>query len=179
MLPHAAERVPLGVIVLYSLPAAAVNFTFMLTGVYLLKYSADVLLVAPGAMGLVYGLSRLWDAVSDPIAGHLSDRTSSRLGRRRSWLLLSALPVSAGFAMLWIPPERLSGASLVVWLVRDGKVDASRFDYAPYVSIPPGGRWSLALLYLVFALVVAVLYPICRWYAGVKQRRPGSWLRYL
>jgi len=81
------------------------------------------------------------------------------------------------YYLLHIP--LIHATSLVVWLVRDGKVDASRFDYAPYVSIPPGGRWSLALLYLVFALVVAVLYPICRWYAGVKQRRPGSWLRYL
>ena len=68
---------------LYGLPAAPVYFTFMLTGVYLLKFSADVLLVAPGVMGTLYGLSRLWDAVSDPIAGYLSDRTQTKLGRRR------------------------------------------------------------------------------------------------
>lgn len=110
------QRVPLRTIVLYGLPAAPVYFTFMLTGVYLLKYAADVLLVAPGIMGVLYGLSRIWDAVSDPIAGYLSDRTRSRLGRRRSWLLASAAPIALGFAMLWSPPGALSGAPLAAWL---------------------------------------------------------------
>ena len=112
----AAKRVPLRTLVLYGLPAAPINFTFMLTGVYLLKFAADVLLVAPGVMGTLFGLSRLWDAVSDPIAGHLSDRTRSRLGRRRSWLLASALPVAAGFAMIWSPPHSLSGSALAAWV---------------------------------------------------------------
>lgn len=110
------ERVPLRTIALYGLPAAPVYFTFMLTSVYLLIFAADVLLVAPGIMGTLYGLSRLWDAVSDPIAGYLSDRTRSRLGRRRSWLLASALPIALGFGMMWSPPGSLSGASLVAWM---------------------------------------------------------------
>ena len=114
--PDPAERLPLQSIVVYSLPAGAVHFTWMLTAVYLLKFTTDVLLVGPAVMGLLYGLSRLWDAVSDPIAGHLSDRTTSWLGRRRAWLLAAALPTALGFAMLWSPPGGLSGAALVVWL---------------------------------------------------------------
>jgi GPH family glycoside/pentoside/hexuronide:cation symporter len=102
--------------VLYGLPAAPVYFTFMLTSVYLLKYATDVLLVAPGVMGVLYGLSRLWDAVSDPIAGYLSDRTRSPLGRRRSWLLASVLPICLGFWMVWGAPQALGGAALVAWL---------------------------------------------------------------
>ncbi len=82
--PAAPQRVPLATIVFYSLPGAALGFTFMLTSVYLLKYAADVLLIAPGVMGMIYGLSRIWDAVTDPIAGYLSDRTRARAGRRRS-----------------------------------------------------------------------------------------------
>ncbi len=114
--PAAPQRVPLATIVFYSLPGAALGFTFMLTGVYLLKYAADVLLIAPGVMGTIYGLSRIWDAVTDPIAGYLSDRTSSRLGRRRSWLLASALPIGLGFAMIWSPPLDLTGAAQVAWM---------------------------------------------------------------
>ena len=112
----ASQRVPLRTIALYGLPAAPVYFTFMLTGVYLLKYSADVLLVAPGVMGTLYGLSRLWDAFTDPIAGYLSDRTRTRLGRRRSWILASALPIALGFGMIWSPPLSLSGTSLAAWM---------------------------------------------------------------
>jgi hypothetical protein len=50
---------------------------------------------------------------------------------------------------------------------------------APYTQVPDGQQWSLALLYLIFAIDVAVLYVACRWYAAVKARRPGSWLRYI
>ena len=70
-------RIPFRTVFLYSLPCMAVNYTFMLSAIYLLKYSTDVLLVGPGAMGFLFGASRIWDAVSDPIAGHLSDRTRS------------------------------------------------------------------------------------------------------
>jgi GPH family glycoside/pentoside/hexuronide:cation symporter len=102
--------------VVYSLPSAAVHFTFMLTGVYLLKYATDVLLVGPAVMGLLFGLSRVFDAVADPVAGWLSDRTRSRLGRRRSWLLASVPPLAAGFWMMWTPPAGLSGGALAAWM---------------------------------------------------------------
>ncbi|MGI9591279.1 MAG: MFS transporter, partial [Myxococcota bacterium] len=110
------ERVPLGTLVVYGLPAAPVWFSFMLASVYLIKYTSDVLLIAPGVMGVVYGLSRLWDAVSDPVAGYLSDGTRSRLGRRRSWLLASVLPLAAGLFLTWCPPADLQGAALVAWV---------------------------------------------------------------
>ena len=109
------ERVPLGTIVIYALPGAGIGFTWFLLSVYLMKFATDVLLIAPGVMGLLFGLSRIWDAVSDPLAGYLSDRTHSRLGRRRSWLLAAALPLAAGILMLWSPPASLSGTSLTVW----------------------------------------------------------------
>ena len=109
-------RIPFRDIFLYSLPTVAVHYTFMLTAIYLLKYSTDVLLVGPGVMGFLFGASRIWDAISDPIAGHLSDRTSTRLGRRRSWLLASAIPIGAAYWMLWSPPAFLDGTALIVWM---------------------------------------------------------------
>lgn len=39
---------------------------------------------------------------------------------------------------------------------------------APFASVPPEARWSLPLLYVVFAIVVAALYVPCRWYARVR-----------
>jgi GPH family glycoside/pentoside/hexuronide:cation symporter len=110
------ERLGYGQIFLYSLPSLGLGYTFFLTTVYLLKYSTDVLLVAPGVMGLLFGLSRIWDAISDPVAGHLSDRTRTRLGRRRSWLLASALPIAVSFYMLWSPPIRFEGTALAIWM---------------------------------------------------------------
>jgi hypothetical protein len=45
--------------------------------------------------------------------------------------------------------------------------------------VPPTARWSLSVLYLVFAVVVALLYVACRWFEGVKARRRGGWLSYI
>jgi uncharacterized membrane protein len=53
-------------------------------------------------------------------------------------------------------------------------------DLAHYpFSAPPGWGYSLPVVYLVWALVVAAMYPLCRWFAGVKQRRSDPWLSYL
>lgn len=53
-------------------------------------------------------------------------------------------------------------------------------DVSNYPITPPAG-WGLPLpgVYLVWAIVVLLLYPLCRWYAGVKQRHRSPWLSYL
>jgi uncharacterized membrane protein len=46
-------------------------------------------------------------------------------------------------------------------------------------DVPPGCRWSLGLLYLVWALVVSILFFACRWYARVKSERTAPWMKYV
>jgi uncharacterized membrane protein len=53
-------------------------------------------------------------------------------------------------------------------------------DLAHYpFTAPPGWGYSLPVVYLVWAFVVVALYPLCRWFAAVKQRRRYAWLSYL
>ena len=73
----------------------------------------------------------------------------------------------------------IHATALGVWLIRDGNAHPAWFATAPYVSVPPAQRWGLPLLYLVFFIVVAALYPLCQWYGRVKASRPQSWLRYI
>jgi ABC-type spermidine/putrescine transport system permease subunit I len=50
----------------------------------------------------------------------------------------------------------------------------------PAELFPPHYGFSLAVVYLVWLTVVAIAYPVCRWYANFKQRRRDSWwLSYL
>jgi hypothetical protein len=46
------------------------------------------------------------------------------------------------------------------------------------ITPPPGWGYSLPVVYLVWACVVLTLYPLCRWFAGVRQRRSDPWLSY-
>ena len=53
-------------------------------------------------------------------------------------------------------------------------------DLANYpFTAPPGWGFSLPVVYLCGRLVVLAMYPLCRWFAGVKQRRSDAWLSYL
>ena len=100
--------------------------------------------------------------------------------RARGWfagVLATFGRVPMFYYLLHIP--LIHATALLAWLIRDGSVHAERFATAPYVSIPPGQRWGLPLLYLVFALVVATLYPLCLWYGRVKARGRAGWLRYI
>jgi uncharacterized membrane protein len=53
--------------------------------------------------------------------------------------------------------------------------DLARYPFTP----PPDWGFTLPIVYLVWALVVTAMYPLCRWYAGLKQRRSDPWLSYL
>jgi uncharacterized membrane protein len=81
------------------------------------------------------------------------------------------------YYLLHIPTIHI--AALMVTLVREGRVHPEWYSTAPYTSVPPGSRWSLGLLYLVFVVVVALLYLPCRWYARAKARHPQPWMRYI
>jgi len=109
-------RTNVGTILSFCAPTLGVGFMFFLVGLYMTPFATDILLISPGAMGTIFLVSRLWDAVSDPIAGFLSDRTQTRLGRRRPWIAASILPICLVYVMLWSPPESLEGAALVAWM---------------------------------------------------------------
>jgi hypothetical protein len=47
------------------------------------------------------------------------------------------------------------------------------------ITAPPGWGFSLPVIYLIWASVVVALYPLCRWFAGLKRRRGDTWLSYL
>jgi len=99
----------------YSLPMAPVHFSFVLFVSYFSKYAVDVLLIAPAAVGMIFGVSRLWDAITDPITGLWSDRTEHAWGRRRPWIAASAIPMAVSGWMVWSPPDSLEGAALIAW----------------------------------------------------------------
>ncbi len=56
-------------------------------------------------LGFILIIPRLWDAISDPIIGHISDNTRSRWGRRRPYLLLGGLLVAITFVVMWWIPK--------------------------------------------------------------------------
>lgn len=101
----------------YAAPAFA--FAIPTIPVYVLLPSAyaDALGLGLAATGTALLISRGLDTLSDPLIGLLSDRTRSRFGRRKPWILAGALVSALGFARIAFPPQGVDAGYLTVWLV--------------------------------------------------------------
>ncbi|MCE2391115.1 MAG: MFS transporter [Proteobacteria bacterium] len=130
-----------GVLIAYSLPMAGYMMLSIPFSIYLVKFGTDSLLIAPATIATIYGIGRLWDAVSDPLAGYLSDRTRARSGRRRSWMRASALPVALTFYMLWSPPAGLEIPGLILWMA----AAILLYETAQTAFIVPYTAWGMEL----------------------------------
>ena len=85
---------------------------------YLLRVYYNQVLGLPGTMaGLALFAATFFDAVTDPLAGSLSDRLQHRWGRRHPFMYASAIPLGLFFAMLFSPPDDLSERGLFLWLL--------------------------------------------------------------
>jgi GPH family glycoside/pentoside/hexuronide:cation symporter len=85
---------------------------------FVLIYYSQVLGLDAGLAGLAVGIGLVFDAITDPLIGYLSDSTRSRWGRRHPWLSASILPLGASFYFLWHPPGFVATNTLLfAWLV--------------------------------------------------------------
>ena len=103
-----------------------------------------------------------------------------KLQPRRIWDWLTTLGrVPMFYYLLHIPTIHV--AAMIVSLVREGSVNPWLFGNHPYSppEIPPGYRWSLGLLYLVWALCVIALYFPSVWFAKVRATKRHPWLSYI
>lgn len=82
------------------------NFSWMFVGNFLMIFYTDVFGISMGAVATLMLLPRFWDAINDPIIGSLCDKTHTRWGRYRPWLLIAA-PLTAIVLMLtfWAHPD--------------------------------------------------------------------------
>jgi uncharacterized membrane protein len=83
------------------------------------------------------------------------------------------------FYLLHIP--LVHALAVAVSLARQGQASPWLFTNHPMANPPPpdGYTWSLGLLYVVWAMAIAILYVACRWFAGLKARRTEVWLKFL
>ena len=96
-----ANNLSLRIRVGWGLGTLAMSLMFQSTSLLVLKYLVDYVGVAAGVAGLLIGAAKAYDAVTDPLMGTISDRTKSRWGRRRPYLLLGAAVSAASFVLLF------------------------------------------------------------------------------
>ncbi|MFC1879824.1 MFS transporter [Chloroflexota bacterium] len=88
----------------YSIGDMGISISYFAVGFFFLYYLTDIVGMDPYIAGLAMFIGKLWDGINDPLMGILSDRTRSRFGRKRVYILFGALPFAISFILLWVIP---------------------------------------------------------------------------
>jgi len=103
-------------------------------------FMMDVVGVSPALAAAALFIGRSWDYINDPLVGYLSDRTRTRWGRRRPWLLFGAIPFAFTFVLLWIRPTFLASQTnllifyAAVYVIYEA---CATTVYMPYFALTP------------------------------------------
>jgi GPH family glycoside/pentoside/hexuronide:cation symporter len=129
-----SEKLPFWTKLAYGAGDLSPAIVAAINGFFLNAFLLDVAGLRPAAAGAIFLIVKVWDAVNDPLLGILSDRTRSRWGRRRPWLLFAAVPFGVMFFLQWVVPP-LSDAGkfwyyLIVALLLDTAYTAVNVPYA-------------------------------------------------
>lgn len=131
-------KLPLAVAIGWGIGTIVPSIMFNVTNVFLVRYMTDFLGIAAVTAGLTVAASKIYDAVTDPVMGTISDRTRSRWGRQRPYLILGAVVSGASLVALFGVPGGLTGTSAAWYML--GALILYSTGYTifnvPYLAMP-------------------------------------------
>lgn len=95
-------------LIAYASPGLPISVLEMPLIVYIVPFYAQELGMELAAIGAIFLIARMWDAITDPLIGNLSDRTKSKWGRRKPWVLCAAPVLMCAMYAFLSPPENIS-----------------------------------------------------------------------
>ena len=95
------RHIPFKTKVGYSLGGTGDAIAYDFIGSFLMFFLTDLAGISPAIAGSIIGVAVLWDAITDPIIGMLSDRCKSKYGKKRPFILFSAIPLAVVMIMLF------------------------------------------------------------------------------
>ncbi|MEQ9519079.1 MAG: MFS transporter [Parvibaculum sp.] len=161
------ERIPLTRLIAYAQMVVPLAIIGLPIAIYIPPFYSGTLGLDLAAVGLVLMLARFSDVITDPLIGRLSDRTKSRFGRRRPWILAGVPIMLISAYMLFVPTEPVSLTYLLLWI---------SMIYLGFTLIGiPFGAWGAELsldyhersritgareIFLLLGLLLAITAPI-------------------
>jgi len=151
--------------IMYGAGDIGFSLTSTILGVYFLFFMIEVVGLRPAVAAIPIGVGKVWDFINDPIFGYISDRTRTRWGRRRPYLLFGALPLALTFTMLWYRPDFESTTALVAYYSLAYIIfeASATMLYMPYFALTPeltsdyDERTSLTSYRMFFSILGSLL----------------------
>jgi len=156
---------------MYGVGDIGFSLTSTILAAYYAIFMVDVIGLRPGIAAIAIFIGKSWDYVNDPIFGYISDRTRTRWGRRRPYLLFGALPLALTFTMLWYRPGFESTFALaayysVAYIIFEA---SATLLYMPYFALTPeltsdyDERTSLTSYRMFFSILGSLLAFTVPW----------------
>lgn len=170
----------------YGLGDTASSMLWKLFSVYLMFFYTDISGIDAWVVGVLFLVTRIWDSLLDPVVGLLCDRTHSRWGTFRPWLLWGALPFGVLGILTFYMPEWSSGGKVVyatvtysLMMIVYSSVNVPYAALLGVMSADPHERTVLAAFRMAFAAAGSMVVVLAV-EALVKAFRPwagssGSW----
>lgn len=162
--PPPSERLPLVTKLAFGVGDLGPAIVAGVRGFYLNAFLLEVAGLSPYLAAPLFLIIQVWDAVNDPIIGALTDRTNTRWGRRRPWLLFGAVPFGLAFFLTWLAPDVSQTAKFLYYLVIGLLLDTSfTVINVPYTALTPeltadyDERTSLNSFRFAFSIIGGVI----------------------
>jgi GPH family glycoside/pentoside/hexuronide:cation symporter len=150
---------------MYGIGDAGINMADTVVGLLFAIFLTDVVGIRPGLAAIALFIGRSSDYLNDPIIGYLSDRTRSRWGRRRPFILFGMIPFALVYMLMWWRPPFDSQVALAIYygaafVLYD---TAATILYMPYFALTPelapdyDERTSLTTYRMVFSIIGAMI----------------------
>ncbi len=115
------------------------SLTSTIVGAYFAIFLTDVVGISAGVAAAAIFIGRTWDYINDPLFGYITDRTRSRWGRRRPYLLFGPIPFALVFMLMWWRPPIQGDVMLAiyyagVYILYDAVVTVV---YMPFIALTP------------------------------------------
>ena len=148
----------------YAIIDTGDGFAWNFAASYLMYFYTDVFGISAAAVSVLMFISRFWDAINDPIVGAMSDRTTSKYGRYRPWILFGAAPLALSLVLLfWAHPTWDAGAKLLyayityaIFVLMYTIVNIPYTALATNLTQDPSERGKLAGFRIAFSLIGAI-----------------------
>ena len=175
------ERLTLKTRIGYGIGDIAICLYWSGVGLYLLYFYTDVVGISGSLAGLIYFIGMAWDAATDPFMGYVAERTRTKWGVYRPYLLFGNIPLALSFVLLfWVPP--LEGSSLFFFLLFANLLHRTCFTLVsvPFSSLTPRitsdsqERTNLTGFRMLGAqtgtnLMALLAFPIIFWVGGEDE----------
>ena len=134
--PATADRIGARTSAGYASGSVVTGSFTTVPGLLVLPYLTDTLGVAAGLAGVLAFLPKAWAVLLNPVAGRVSDRTTTRIGPRRPYVLAAGVAVGVGFAVMFAGPY--AAAAGAAWAIAGYFLTSTAFAFfqAPYAAMP-------------------------------------------